>query len=76
MNFQEATEYSNTVPWKTSYCGEGEDCWCRLIVPIDEIFSEKGEEIYIAGSGSIGQEHAERIVAAHNKMLEYESASN
>jgi hypothetical protein len=69
MDYIEALKYSNTVKWKISFCGQGENCWCRVIEPEIEIKDDKGNEIYIAGSGSVSLEHAEHIVKIHNDSL-------
>ena len=69
MNYKEAIELSLKTKWKLSNCQEGEKCWCRVIEPETEISDQDGNEIYIAGSGSISKEHAEHIVYLHNKSL-------
>lgn len=69
MNYLEAQEYSLTKEWKVSLCNEGEECWCRMIEPKEEILDDKGNEIYIAGSGSISKLYAEHIVRLHNESL-------
>jgi hypothetical protein len=69
MNYTEAKELSLKVKWRTEPCTQGEECWCRQIIPDQEIVAEGGEEIYIVGSGSIAKEYAEHIVKLHNESL-------
>lgn len=70
MDYKEALEFSNRVKWKTTPCNTGEDCWCRIIEPIERIEDKDGNEIYIASSGSIGKDHAEHIVKIHNENID------
>jgi hypothetical protein len=63
-------EFSNTVKWKATVCPSGEECWCRMIEPVDKIEDDKGNEIYIAGSGEINKIHAEHIVKIHNQQID------
>lgn len=69
MTYEEATQYSLTVKWKTSTCSEGARCWCRMIEPEEEIKDNKGNEIYIVGSGCVPKDYAEHIVKLHNASL-------
>ena len=69
MNYKEAIEYSLTVKWKTTPCSIGEECWCRIIEPEQEIKDDDGNEIYIAGSGCVHKDYAEHIVKLHNASL-------
>jgi len=69
MEYEEAIEYSITVKWKTSYCSEGRNCWCRIIEPIEKIQDKDDNEIYIVGSGCIPKEYAEHLVKIHNESL-------
>lgn len=69
MDYQEAVLHSLKVKWKTSTCESGEECWCRIIEPEKEIKDDKGNEVYIAGSGSIPKDYAEHIVKLHNQSL-------
>jgi hypothetical protein len=68
MKFEESMTYLTTVEWKTIECDDSE-CWCRLIVPKEELFDEDNNEIYVAASGCISKEHAEHIVKIHNESL-------
>jgi len=70
MNYNEALEKSKIVKWKTTPCTSGEDCWCRIIEPIERIEDDEGNEVYIASSGSINKEHAEHIVKIHNWQID------
>lgn len=70
MNYRETMEHSLKVRWKTRVCNSGEDCWCRIIEPETILLDEDGDEVYIAGSGSVDKVHAEYIVELHNKSLE------
>lgn len=69
MKFEEAKKLSLEVEWKTTPCPSGEVCWCRIIEPIDNITDDDGNEIYIAGSGSIPKDYAEHIVKLHNDFI-------
>ncbi len=82
MNQEEAEAYSLTIPWKTEVCHVGEDCWCRVVVPIEEIkytynvnphgdIVEKREDTLdvIIPDGSVDKTTAEYIVRIHNEKL-------
>lgn len=69
MDYLEAQEFSLTKEWKISTCSQGEDCWCRIIEPIEEIFDNEENQIFIASSGSISELYAEHIVKLHNESL-------
>jgi hypothetical protein len=69
MIYQEAQELSLKVEWKTTLCLEGEKCWCRIIEPLEPIFYDEDETLYIAGSGCIPTIYAEHIVKLHNQSL-------
>jgi len=69
ITYEQATEISLGVKWKTSECTEGSSCWCRIIEPIIKIEDQNDNEIYIAGSGSIPKGYAEHLVELHNKSL-------
>jgi hypothetical protein len=74
-NYEEAKKYSLTILWKIDVCNVGENCWCRLILPTEQIFykykigeEEKTEELESI-SGSIHKETAEHLVELHNKSI-------
>jgi hypothetical protein len=76
-SYEEAQEYALTIPWKVTTCHVGESCWCRMIVPVEEIeythtyrdnTSEK-DTIHIFVEGSINKTTAEYIVALHNQKV-------
>lgn len=72
--YKEALEKSLTARWKVEPCHQGESCWCRMIVPEEDIVWQSfhagpDEEFYLVGSGSIGKEVAEHIVKIHNQSL-------
>jgi len=69
MNYEEALKHSLTVPWKVGTCQQGEKCWCRTIIPEEEILDDEGEDIYIASGAEIHKVHAEHIVKLHNESL-------
>lgn len=69
LTYKEAQELSMKVEWKTSTCISGEQCWCRIIEPKEEIKDSEGNEIDIVGSGCISTIHAEYIVKLHNESL-------
>lgn len=76
-SYEEAQKYSLTVPWKLKPCNAGEDCWCRIIVPVEPIKyvhkigdTELIDEIdYIIPSGSIDKETAEYFLELHHKHI-------
>lgn len=62
MNYDQAKELSFLVPWKTSECFSGKECWCRIIVPIEPILYSHDEspdiehEYVIVDAGALDQE--------------------
>ena len=73
MNFEQAKELSFLVPWKTMECFSGPNCWCRIIVPVDAIHYDYGDnkrELDIVDAGSLDQQTAEYIVKLHNEHCE------
>lgn len=76
-DYDEAQKHSLTVPWKLETCNVGEDCWCRIIVPVEPIKyinkigdTERIDEIdYIIPDGSIDKETAEYFVELHNRSV-------
>jgi hypothetical protein len=76
-SYEEAHKYSLTVPWKLSLCNTGESCWCRIILPTENILyknkigdSETVVELdYIIPDGSIDRETAEYVVNLHNGWI-------
>ena len=73
MTYQEAKEKAFTIKWETQTCGQGEECWCRTINPVEPILFKDGEtenEYYIIGSGELNKETAEYFVKLHNQNLE------
>jgi hypothetical protein len=76
-NYDEAHKYSLTVPWKLAHCNTGESCWCRIILPTENILyknqvgdSETVVEFdYIIPDGSIDKETAEYVVELHNRSV-------
>lgn len=69
MTYNEAQQYSLTVKWKTATCTQGEKCWCRAILPEEEILDKDGNEIIIVHDGAMPKEYAEHIVKLHNASL-------
>jgi hypothetical protein len=77
-DYDEAKKHSLTVPWKLETCNVGEDCWCRIIVPVEPIKyinkigdTERIDEIdYIIPDGSIDKETAEYFLELHNRSVE------
>ena len=43
MTYQEAKEKVFTVKWQIGTCGQGEECWCRTINPIEPILYKDGD---------------------------------
>lgn len=70
QSYHQLLEYSLKVRWKTSFCGQGESCWCRIIEPDDLIGDYFGEDkLTIIDSGMISKIYAEHIVNLHNQSL-------
>lgn len=80
-NYESAHSHSLTVPWKLETCNVGEDCWCRIIVPVEPIKylnkigdTERIDEIdYIIPDGSIDKETAEYFLQLHHRSIELHS---
>lgn len=73
MDYKEAIEKSLTVKWKITTCRQGKECWCREILPAEEILYLDGDSMYpytIVHSGEMNKKHAEHFVKLHNKSLE------
>ena len=75
MNFEQARELSFLVPWKATECFS-ENCWCRIILPVEPILYSHPEspdierEYVIVDAGALDQETAEYVVNLHNSCLE------
>jgi len=69
MTYEQAQQKSLTVKWKASPCNQGEECWCRIIEPVEPILYDGNEEYYIVASGSIPKLEAEYLVELHNRSL-------
>lgn len=82
MNFEQAREFSFTVPWKSMECFSGPQCWCRIIVPVEPIYythpdtNDKKYEYVIVDAGSIDQQTSEYIVRLHNLYITRETILN
>jgi hypothetical protein len=82
-NYDEAHKYSLTIPWKIELCNTGESCWCRIILPTENILYknkvgdiERVDEFdYIIPDGSIDKETAEYVVELHNRKVELQQKS-
>jgi hypothetical protein len=83
MKYSEAKQELYNRPWKTSTCGQGESCWCRIIKTIEPIEYQvnKSEEDKIrfdkisevVPMGAIDADFAEYVVTLHNDYLEQKS---
>ena len=51
MTYEEAQEISLQVKWKTNTCNQGEQCWCRTIVPVVPILYSEYENS--VGTGQV-----------------------
>jgi hypothetical protein len=79
-SYDEAHQYSLTIPWELETCNVGESCWCRLILPTEKIVYKNKvgdtetvvEFDYIIPDGSIDKETAEYVVDLHNREVELE----
>jgi hypothetical protein len=83
MKYSEAKKELYNRPWKTSTCGQGESCWCRIIETVEPIEYQvnKSEEDKIrfdkisevVPMGAIDSDFAEYVVTLHNDYLEQKS---
>ena len=82
MNYDQAKELSFLVPWKTSECFSGKDCWCRIILPVEPIVyshpenPENKHEYNIVDAGALDEQTAEYIVRLHNLYITREIVLN
>jgi hypothetical protein len=75
MTYEEAQEISLQVKWKTDTCIQGEECWCRTIVPVVPIsFLEDNwsvaQDYTIVRPGELNQDLAEHFVRLHNNYID------
>lgn len=68
---KEAQEKLLNTKWKTEVCQQGASCWCRSIVPVEEIRYSGDEEMYVVGQGEMAADVAAYIVKLHNEHLEH-----
>lgn len=82
-DYEQARDYSHTIPWKIGTCVSGERCWCRIIFPVEEIewietdiHPVNNHELIanhkldaIVPDGSVHKIIAEHIVKVHNESL-------
>jgi len=82
-DYEDARDYSLTVPWKIATCSSGESCWCRIILPIEDIgwtetevhpgnnhqLEAKHNLDAIIPDGSLDRITAEYIIKIHNESL-------
>jgi hypothetical protein len=78
MTYEEAQEISLQVKWKTDTCIQGEECWCRTIVPIVPIsFLEDdwnvAQDYTIVRPGELNKDLAEHFVRLHNNYIDDEN---
>lgn len=79
MNYEEALQYSLTVPWKVDLCNSGESCWCRIVLPTEtikythrlpDVGLEREKELeWIIPDGSVDAATAQYIVDLHNRSV-------
>lgn len=74
MDFDQAKKKSHKLRWKTDYCHEGEQCWCRIIKCEEPLMYSKfdyfdQEEYIIIQDGQLNKDTAEHIVKLHNESL-------
>jgi hypothetical protein len=75
MTYEEAQEISLQVKWKTDTCSQGEECWCRAIVPVEPISYREDEmdtlqDYTVVRPGELNQELAEHFVRLHNNYID------
>lgn len=76
MNYEQARKESFLVPWKATECFSGQNCWCRIIVPVEPLYythpssPDIKREFVIVDAGALDQQTAEYFVNLHNERLE------
>lgn len=75
VTYEQAQELSLTVKWKTSTCSQGEECWCRVIVPVETISYREddwnvAQDYTIVRPGELNQDLAEHFVRLHNNYID------
>jgi hypothetical protein len=79
MNYEEAKQKVLNIPWKTDICHSGEDCWCRIIRPTEQVeyIRKSNEESAtldcIIDWGSIDKETAQYVIDLHNEFIKNKS---
>jgi hypothetical protein len=74
MTYDEAEEKALNMKWVMDTCSQGEECWCRIIKPVEPVKYNNArhgetdwlEEYWIVRPGELNKEVAERIVEDHN----------
>ena len=69
MTYSEAEKHALTVKWKIGFCTQGESCWCRTVIPEEQITDNQGSDVCIIDSGCVSKQAAEHIVKIHNESL-------
>ena len=75
MTYEEAQEISLQVKWKTDTCSQGEECWCRAIVPVEPISYREDEmdtlqDYTVVRPGELNKDLAEHFVRLHNNYID------
>lgn len=71
--YKEISDELRNVKWKVIPCESGKICWCRVIVPTEDIYYDnktKDEKISICHAGDISKYLADHIVHIHNKYID------
>lgn len=77
MTYEEAEEKALNMKWVMGTCSQGEECWCRVIKPIEPVKynpSRHGktdwlEEYWVISPGELNKEVAQRIISDHNMVV-------
>ena len=75
MTYDEAEEKALNMKWKVGTCSQGEECWCRTILPVEEVIMT-GEGVndtsyMIVGPAEMYAKVAHRIVYDHNRLIDF-----
>ena len=77
MTYEEAEQKALSMKWKIGVCSQGEECWCRVIKPVEPVMIYRGkqlendwlEEYWIISPGNTNKEVVERIIEDHNLLI-------
>jgi len=82
MTYDEAEEKALNMKWVMDTCSQGEECWCRIIKPVEPVKYNNTrhgetdwlEEYWIVRPGELNKKIAERIIEDHNVIVAVKEA--